>query len=342
MMLPIFAIPVLSLALVAWAVASRRLSSGPPASMVAAILLACGVFTLLRTGGITGDADSDFHWRWTSTRLLRRGACSWPRRRERDERRPAAPPAPAPAPAAAKTPEKTPARRAGRVHWPAFADPSATASFAACGSRPTGRSRRRSRCGAGRSDRAGRPSRCTAICSTRRSSAATTRSSSCYKLTTGEPVWRHRDAARFWESNARRRSARDADAQQRPRLHIRRDRHPERARRRQRRRRLVAQRGVRHRREDPGLGLRELAAGGRRRRHRRRRRHARRLRRRDRQAALVGPAGGGGYSSPHLVTIDGVAQVVLLSGPARSASRRPTARCSGSTRGRATASCSRR
>src|SRR5438093_9137746 len=68
MMFPIHAIPVLSLALVAWAVASRRLSSGSRrASMVATILVACGVFTLLRTGGITGDADSDLHWRWTKT-----------------------------------------------------------------------------------------------------------------------------------------------------------------------------------------------------------------------------------------------------------------------------------
>src|ERR1700730_16958108 len=68
MLLFIYTIPVLSLALVAWAVATRRLSSGlRRASMVGAILLACGVFTLLRTGGITGDAHSDLHWRWTKT-----------------------------------------------------------------------------------------------------------------------------------------------------------------------------------------------------------------------------------------------------------------------------------
>ena len=42
-MLSIYAVPVLSLALVAWAAASRGLSSGRRrASMVAAILLACG------------------------------------------------------------------------------------------------------------------------------------------------------------------------------------------------------------------------------------------------------------------------------------------------------------
>ena len=56
-----------------------------------------------------------------------------------------------------------------------------------------------------------------------------------------------------------------------------------------------------------------------------------------------GPAGGGGYSSPHLVTIDGVAQILLLSGAGaiqRRAGRRHAAL--GARVGRRTASCSRR
>ena len=63
MMFVILAIPVLSLAFVVWAVASRRLSDGPRrATMVAAILLACGVWTLLRTNGMAGNAAADFAW----------------------------------------------------------------------------------------------------------------------------------------------------------------------------------------------------------------------------------------------------------------------------------------
>ena len=66
MMLPIYAIPVMSLALVAWAVASRHFSLPMRrVSMVVFILIGCGALALVRTGGITGDADSDFHWRWT-------------------------------------------------------------------------------------------------------------------------------------------------------------------------------------------------------------------------------------------------------------------------------------
>ena len=69
MMQPIFAIPVLSLALVAWAAASRRLKSGLNNPwMVASILLACGVFTLVRTGGISGEGNRrPASWRWTPT-----------------------------------------------------------------------------------------------------------------------------------------------------------------------------------------------------------------------------------------------------------------------------------
>src|SRR5262245_47255883 len=61
-------IPGLCLALVASAVASRRLAAGPRrAAMAAALLLACGVWTLVRTGGFTASFENDFHWRWTET-----------------------------------------------------------------------------------------------------------------------------------------------------------------------------------------------------------------------------------------------------------------------------------
>jgi hypothetical protein len=68
MMLPMYSIPALSLALVAAAVISRHLPIGARrALMASAIVIACLSFTLLRTGGITGDASSDLHWRWTET-----------------------------------------------------------------------------------------------------------------------------------------------------------------------------------------------------------------------------------------------------------------------------------
>ena len=64
----IYAIPVMSLALVVWAVTSRRLSDGPRrAALVAIILLVCGGWTLLRIDGITGDFGADFAWRWAET-----------------------------------------------------------------------------------------------------------------------------------------------------------------------------------------------------------------------------------------------------------------------------------
>ena len=90
----VYAIPVMSLAIVAGAVAGRGLSeTRRRVAMAAAILLGCGVFTLLRTDGSFG-AGSQFAWRWSTTaeeRLLAQ---------VHDD------PQPLPAPAATETPKE--------------------------------------------------------------------------------------------------------------------------------------------------------------------------------------------------------------------------------------------
>ena len=63
-----YAVPVLCLAFVVWAVATRRLPDGRRrASMAATILLACGMWTLVRTDGINGDHVAQFGWRWAAS-----------------------------------------------------------------------------------------------------------------------------------------------------------------------------------------------------------------------------------------------------------------------------------
>ena len=66
---PFLVIPTLGVAFVVWAVATRRLSDGVRrATMVATILLACGVWSIVRTGGFTAATfKNDLHWRWTKT-----------------------------------------------------------------------------------------------------------------------------------------------------------------------------------------------------------------------------------------------------------------------------------
>src|SRR6202008_1296471 len=59
------AMPVVCLALVAWAVATRRMSNGVRRAAMAAILFAaCGSFALIRTGGLSGNFSNDLRWRW--------------------------------------------------------------------------------------------------------------------------------------------------------------------------------------------------------------------------------------------------------------------------------------
>ncbi len=64
----IYGIPILSLAFVLWAVITSRISDKlRRVTMVVTILFACGFWTLLRTEGMTSDFGHDFVWRWTET-----------------------------------------------------------------------------------------------------------------------------------------------------------------------------------------------------------------------------------------------------------------------------------
>jgi outer membrane protein assembly factor BamB len=223
----VLAIPLLALALVAWAVASRHLSNGPRrASMVAAILLASGIFALVRTGGVTsGVVGSDFHWRWTPTaeeRLLARAAV------EPTARPPAAAPAETPvAPAPAQTPEAAAVAKAGgeppprpaatpstvqpkpappaavetKADWPGFRGPGRDSIIRGVRietdwtkSPPVALWRRP--IGPGWSSFAVRGD----LLYTQEQ-RGDEEMVACYKVSTGEPVWTHRDAVRFWESN---------------------------------------------------------------------------------------------------------------------------------------------
>jgi outer membrane protein assembly factor BamB len=68
MMFYMFSIPLLCLAFVAWALISRRFSNViRRATMVVTILLFCLGWTLLRSNGITGDFTADLKWRWSKT-----------------------------------------------------------------------------------------------------------------------------------------------------------------------------------------------------------------------------------------------------------------------------------
>jgi len=214
LLLPIYAIPALSLALVAWAAASRRQSSGPRrASLVAAIVLACGAFTLLRTGGVTGQGGSEFHWRWTRTpeeRLLAQAQTG----NEIDRAPTALPSAPAVAPAATRPPTqasdqptasasapaaaKTPETTAG---WPGFRGPDRDGIIRGVrietnwsASPPVELWRRP--IGPGWSSFAVRGD--LLYTQEQRGDDEVV---ACYQVATGKPVWRHRDATRFWESN---------------------------------------------------------------------------------------------------------------------------------------------
>jgi outer membrane protein assembly factor BamB len=213
-MVYLFSIPVISLALVAWAVMSRGVSiERRRVSLAAAIVLACGALMLVRTNGVTGDATSDLEWRWTPTaeeRLLAAARDEVPIAATTPEPMPPvaemAPEESAVAAPASGTTETASTEMSApvvpQVEWAGFrggardsvirgaridTDWSRTppvelwrqpigpawSSFAVAGDRVFTQEQR-----------------------------GDDEMVSAYDLKTGKAVWKHRDAARFWESNA--------------------------------------------------------------------------------------------------------------------------------------------
>ena len=173
----VLAIPIFCLALVVWAVFSQRLSHWPRRAALAGIIFLVGLgFLPLRTGGISSSFDNDFHWRWSNTpedRLLAQGE------------EPTAPIAPA-----VNTLDWTGFRgpqRDGIVRGVQIKTDWATAPPVEMWRRPVG------------------PGWSSFSVQNGRFYTQEQRGSqevvTCYDVATGKPVWKHGDAARFYESN---------------------------------------------------------------------------------------------------------------------------------------------
>jgi outer membrane protein assembly factor BamB len=234
-------IPYLALALVAWAVVTRHFAAGARRmALVAAILATCAPFVLMRTSGVRGAAGSEFHWRGTPTpeeRLLARGGDEPPPpqpavqapelSKEPVESTRSAKPVDAkrgdlPVPPAPAASEKTAASAVGpeapnrvamserdstrepgvpRVEWPGFRGPNRDGVIRGVRINPDWSASppvevwRRS-IGPGWSSFA-----VDGDLLYTQEQRGEDEIVSCYRVSTGEPVWRHRDRTRFWESN---------------------------------------------------------------------------------------------------------------------------------------------
>jgi len=175
----VLAIPAMSLTLVAAAVLSRRFSSGRrPAVLAAAIVITCGVFALLRTGGATGDFKQDFHFRWSKTpeeRLLAQGDESV-----------ASPSAPSTTVNTGEWPGFRGPQRDGAVRGVHLKTDWSTSPPVELWRRPIG------------------PGWSSFSVHTGRLYTQEQRGNdeiiACHDVSTGKPVWRHSDPARFYES----------------------------------------------------------------------------------------------------------------------------------------------
>jgi len=205
-------LPILSIAFVAWAVATRNLSDGVRrATMAATIVAVCGGMALIRTGGFNGSFQNDLHFRWTKSaedRLVEAAA---------EPTAPAPPPVtpaavpekpaaiPTPPAAATAAPVAAEAPKVEKVYpsaeWPGFRGPHRDGSVAGVriktdwAASPPVKMWQRT-VGPGWSSFAVQGN----LIYTQEQRGPN-EVVSCYELKTGKPVWTHRDAARFYESN---------------------------------------------------------------------------------------------------------------------------------------------
>jgi outer membrane protein assembly factor BamB len=209
----VLALPPLSLALVAWAVATRGLSDGlRRTTMAAAILIAVGGWVCVRVGGVSNDLQPELHWRWAQTpeeRLLAQAANEPLALPAVSAAAPAAPAlTPAPAKAAAATalavPKEAPAASKetplADADWPGFRGPRRDGIIPGVriatdwtASPPVELWRRP--IGPGWSSFAVHGGLIYTL-----EQRGDDEVVSCYNAATGKPVWIHRDAARFYES----------------------------------------------------------------------------------------------------------------------------------------------
>ena len=209
----ILSVPVMGVGLVLWAATSRGLGTGMRrVAMVVAIFLACAFWTIVRTDGVSGEGGFVFSWRWIPTaeeRLLAQA-----------ETQPTPLPAPvvtpeppkpavaaavekpaagAPSPAVAAIPA-TPAP-ATVPEWPGFRGPNRDAVIRGVRietdwTRSPPRELWQRPIGPGWSSFAVQGD--LLFTQEQRGEEEIV---ACYRVSTGAPVWRHKDAARFYESN---------------------------------------------------------------------------------------------------------------------------------------------
>ncbi len=181
LLFPILAIPISSLALAISAVISSRFSLRVRrAVMIMAIFWAAGAWALVRTEGLDNSGNSDLAWRWTSTaeeQLL-----------ENIEEE-------------VETPVDTPVELNGEAEWPGFRGPRRDSiirdvRIETDWSATPPELLWRQPVGPGWSSFAVHGELC---CTQEQRGEEEV--VSCYNLLTGETVWIHSDKTRFWESN---------------------------------------------------------------------------------------------------------------------------------------------